>query len=173
VWNKKNLENNSLYSIFRLLTYIAPWLSLNGSLGEKRTWVCGFLQYLSMYGTGIAYTITTSISMRYINVYNLLQLLSISSYFWGLLLILVDLVQEHEPLSCLFWFQGNSEIWLLSQRRAQCPMLIWSYFIHAAVWSCSDSVISDTRFSQHGVAICSGCHNVLLLLFNWICSRPC
>ncbi|OVA19702.1 Amino acid transporter [Macleaya cordata] len=36
-------------------------------LGEKRTWVCGFLQYLSMYGTGIAYVITTSISMRAIH----------------------------------------------------------------------------------------------------------
>ncbi|ONK69293.1 uncharacterized protein A4U43_C05F21330 [Asparagus officinalis] len=34
------------------------------NLGEKRTWVCGFLQYLSMYGTGVAYTITTAISMR-------------------------------------------------------------------------------------------------------------
>ncbi|XP_073118181.1 probable amino acid permease 7 isoform X3 [Elaeis guineensis] len=33
-------------------------------LGEKKTWICGLLQYLSMYGTAIAYTITTSISMR-------------------------------------------------------------------------------------------------------------
>ncbi|RZC45976.1 hypothetical protein C5167_038933 [Papaver somniferum] len=34
------------------------------NLGRKQTWLCGFLQYLSMYGTGIAYVITTSISMR-------------------------------------------------------------------------------------------------------------
>ncbi|KAI3921725.1 hypothetical protein MKX01_005414 [Papaver californicum] len=34
------------------------------NLGPKQTWLCGFLQYLSMYGTGIAYVITTSISMR-------------------------------------------------------------------------------------------------------------
>ncbi|WOK94130.1 putative amino acid permease 7 [Canna indica] len=33
------------------------------NLGEKQTWVCGFLQYFSMFGTGIAYTITTSISL--------------------------------------------------------------------------------------------------------------
>ncbi|XP_078433252.1 putative amino acid permease 7 isoform X2 [Wolffia australiana] len=33
-------------------------------LGKKRTWACGLLQYVSMYGIDIAYTITTSISMR-------------------------------------------------------------------------------------------------------------
>ncbi|KAL5713033.1 putative amino acid permease 7 [Ranunculus cassubicifolius] len=30
------------------------------NLGRKQTWVCGFLQYLSMYGTGVAYVITTA-----------------------------------------------------------------------------------------------------------------
>ncbi|RWR83424.1 Amino acid transporter [Cinnamomum micranthum f. kanehirae] len=34
------------------------------NLGRKHTWVCGLLQYLSLYGTCVAYTITTSISMR-------------------------------------------------------------------------------------------------------------
>ncbi|CAO2044079.1 unnamed protein product [Urochloa humidicola] len=29
-------------------------------LGEKRTWLCGLLQYLNLYGTAIAYTITTA-----------------------------------------------------------------------------------------------------------------
>ncbi|KAJ8640133.1 hypothetical protein MRB53_016827 [Persea americana] len=40
------------------------------NLGRKHTWVCGFLQYLSLYGTCIAYTITTSISMRAIQKSN-------------------------------------------------------------------------------------------------------
>uniref|UniRef100_A0A1D1YDC2 Amino acid permease 2 n=1 Tax=Anthurium amnicola TaxID=1678845 RepID=A0A1D1YDC2_9ARAE len=34
------------------------------NLGEKQTWVCGLLQYVSMYGTAVAYVITTSSSMR-------------------------------------------------------------------------------------------------------------
>lgn len=39
-------------------------------LGEKQTWVCGGLQYLSLYGTAIAYTITTPNSMRAIQKSN-------------------------------------------------------------------------------------------------------
>ncbi|XP_042482337.1 probable amino acid permease 7 isoform X2 [Macadamia integrifolia] len=39
-------------------------------LGRKQTWICGFLQILSMYGFGIAYVITTSISMRAIQKSN-------------------------------------------------------------------------------------------------------
>ncbi|CAA6672386.1 unnamed protein product [Spirodela intermedia] len=38
--------------------------AVRGILGKKRTWACGLLQYVSMYGTAIAYTITTSTSMR-------------------------------------------------------------------------------------------------------------
>ncbi|KAK3009641.1 hypothetical protein RJ639_015180 [Escallonia herrerae] len=34
------------------------------NLGRRQTWLCGLLQYSSMYGTGVAYTITTSTSMR-------------------------------------------------------------------------------------------------------------
>ncbi|RCV15005.1 hypothetical protein SEVIR_3G025400v4 [Setaria viridis] len=33
-------------------------------LGEKRTWLCGLLQYLNLYGTAIAYTITTATCLR-------------------------------------------------------------------------------------------------------------
>uniref|UniRef100_A0A804M8X8 Amino acid transporter transmembrane domain-containing protein n=1 Tax=Zea mays TaxID=4577 RepID=A0A804M8X8_MAIZE len=33
-------------------------------LGEKRTWLCGLFQYLNMYGTAIAYTITTATCLR-------------------------------------------------------------------------------------------------------------
>ncbi|KAF8409808.1 hypothetical protein HHK36_005887 [Tetracentron sinense] len=40
------------------------------NLGRKQTWVCGLLQYLSMYGTGVAYVITTSVSMRAIQEAN-------------------------------------------------------------------------------------------------------
>ncbi|ONM12697.1 putative amino acid permease 7 [Zea mays] len=32
--------------------------------GEKRTWLCGLFQYLNMYGTAIAYTITTATCLR-------------------------------------------------------------------------------------------------------------
>ncbi|KAJ9187124.1 hypothetical protein P3X46_002618 [Hevea brasiliensis] len=34
------------------------------NLGRIHTWFCGLLQYLSMYGTAVAYVITTSTSMR-------------------------------------------------------------------------------------------------------------
>ncbi|KAJ6980537.1 amino acid permease 7 isoform X3 [Populus alba x Populus x berolinensis] len=34
------------------------------NLGKTQTWFCGLLQYVSMYGTAIAYVITTSTSMR-------------------------------------------------------------------------------------------------------------
>ncbi|URD92536.1 Transmembrane amino acid transporter protein [Musa troglodytarum] len=34
-------------------------------LGERSVWICGFLQQLSLYGAGIAYTITAATSMRY------------------------------------------------------------------------------------------------------------
>ncbi|KAF2934440.1 probable amino acid permease 7 isoform X1 [Oryza sativa Japonica Group] len=33
-------------------------------LGKKHTWACGLLQYASLYGCGVAYTITTATSMR-------------------------------------------------------------------------------------------------------------
>lgn len=39
-------------------------------LGTKRMWVCGLLQYLSMYGTDVAYVITTATSMRAIGKSN-------------------------------------------------------------------------------------------------------
>lgn len=34
------------------------------TLGEKHTWFCGFLQYLSLFGTGTAYVLTTATCMR-------------------------------------------------------------------------------------------------------------
>ncbi|KAF8014932.1 hypothetical protein BT93_H0665 [Corymbia citriodora subsp. variegata] len=40
------------------------------NLGTKRTWVCGLLQYLSLYGTDIAYVITTATCMRAIGKSN-------------------------------------------------------------------------------------------------------
>ncbi|KAH9312147.1 hypothetical protein KI387_027182, partial [Taxus chinensis] len=33
-------------------------------LGTTKAWLCGLVQYVSLYGVGIAYTITTSISIR-------------------------------------------------------------------------------------------------------------
>lgn len=39
-------------------------------LGRRRTWLCGLLQYLSLYGTASAYVITTSICMRAIQKSN-------------------------------------------------------------------------------------------------------
>ncbi|KAJ0044573.1 hypothetical protein Pint_03662 [Pistacia integerrima] len=34
--------------------------------GEKRAWICGFFVQISLYGTAIAYTVTSAISMRYV-----------------------------------------------------------------------------------------------------------
>ncbi|XP_042520765.1 probable amino acid permease 7 isoform X2 [Macadamia integrifolia] len=33
-------------------------------LGRKQTWICGLLQFVNLYGVGVAYVITTSTSMR-------------------------------------------------------------------------------------------------------------
>jgi len=32
--------------------------------GKKHTWACGSLQFVSLYGCGVAYTITTATSIR-------------------------------------------------------------------------------------------------------------
>ncbi|MCL7024678.1 hypothetical protein MKW94_022627 [Papaver nudicaule] len=40
--------------------------AVNVILGKKQKVLCGFLLYLGMYGTGVAYVVTASISMRYI-----------------------------------------------------------------------------------------------------------
>eukprot|EP00262_Sarcandra_glabra_P021393 TRINITY_DN9035_c0_g1_i1.p1 TRINITY_DN9035_c0_g1~~TRINITY_DN9035_c0_g1_i1.p1 ORF type:complete len:436 (+),score=43.60 TRINITY_DN9035_c0_g1_i1:110-1309(+) len=40
------------------------------NLGRKSLWVCGFFQQFSLYGGGIAYTLTSSISMRAIQISN-------------------------------------------------------------------------------------------------------
>ncbi|KAL1820864.1 hypothetical protein ACET3Z_015733 [Daucus carota] len=40
------------------------------NLGRKQTWICGLLQYVSMYGTGVAYVITTATCMRAIQKSN-------------------------------------------------------------------------------------------------------
>ncbi|KAG7958011.1 hypothetical protein I3843_11G204000 [Carya illinoinensis] len=42
----------------------------SGSSGRTHTWFCGLLQYLSLYGTGVAYVITTATSMRAIQKSN-------------------------------------------------------------------------------------------------------
>lgn len=39
--------------------------AVKNSLGTNQTWVCGLLQYVNLYGTGVAYTITASISLRW------------------------------------------------------------------------------------------------------------
>lgn len=33
--------------------------------GIKRTWIAGFLQFLTLYGTGIAYVLTTATCLGY------------------------------------------------------------------------------------------------------------
>ncbi|KAK3009640.1 hypothetical protein RJ639_015179 [Escallonia herrerae] len=43
---------------------------LADSSGRKQTWICGLLQYLSFYGTGVAYVVTTSSCMRAIQKSN-------------------------------------------------------------------------------------------------------
>eukprot|EP01018_Ginkgo_biloba_P025838 Gb_05209 [translate_table: standard] len=39
-------------------------------LGERQVWLCGLFQYVNLYGTGIAYTIAASISMKAIRESN-------------------------------------------------------------------------------------------------------
>ncbi|GJX77467.1 probable amino acid permease 7 [Tanacetum coccineum] len=39
-------------------------------LGEKKAWVCGLLQYMSFYGTSIAYVVTTATSINAIRKSN-------------------------------------------------------------------------------------------------------
>ncbi|WCJ32536.1 amino acid permease 7 [Euphorbia peplus] len=44
--------------------------AVDASLGKKASWICGILVELSLYGVGIAYTITSAISMRAIQKSN-------------------------------------------------------------------------------------------------------
>ncbi|XP_050236350.1 probable amino acid permease 7 isoform X2 [Mercurialis annua] len=44
--------------------------AVNTTLGKKASWICGLMVELSLYGTGIAYTITSAISMRAIQKSN-------------------------------------------------------------------------------------------------------
>ncbi|GLJ07417.1 hypothetical protein SUGI_0066570 [Cryptomeria japonica] len=39
-------------------------------LGARKAWFCGLVQYINLYGTGVAYTITAAISMRAIRKSN-------------------------------------------------------------------------------------------------------
>lgn len=61
---KLNLSLKSLSGSNVLLQLSLIWLS--DSSGRKRTWMCASLQNLSLYGTDVAYVITTSTSMRYL-----------------------------------------------------------------------------------------------------------
>ncbi|CAN6450474.1 unnamed protein product [Victoria cruziana] len=38
--------------------------AVRNNLGKKQVWICGVIQYATLYGMGIAYTVTTSTSMR-------------------------------------------------------------------------------------------------------------
>ncbi|CAN6450485.1 unnamed protein product [Victoria cruziana] len=38
--------------------------AVRNNLGKKQVWICGLIQYATLYGMGIAYTVTTSTSMR-------------------------------------------------------------------------------------------------------------
>lgn len=42
--------------------FLWRWMYISGS---RSAWLCGLVVYLSLYGLGIAYTITSSISLRY------------------------------------------------------------------------------------------------------------
>ncbi|KAI5408887.1 hypothetical protein KIW84_054644 [Lathyrus oleraceus] len=66
------------------------------NLGMKRTYVAGFLQFLSLYGTCVAYVITTAISMRAImrsNCYHKKGRDAPCSYGGNLYMMLFGLVQ--------------------------------------------------------------------------------
>ncbi|XP_065859098.1 probable amino acid permease 7 [Euphorbia lathyris] len=45
-------------------------LAVDASLGKKASWICGIFVEISLYGVGIAYTITTAISVRAIQKSN-------------------------------------------------------------------------------------------------------
>ncbi|KAL6547029.1 hypothetical protein OROMI_022750 [Orobanche minor] len=49
------------YGPVRNRSYIA---AVQQNLGKKNAWICGLLIQMNLYGTGIAYTITTAICMR-------------------------------------------------------------------------------------------------------------
>ncbi|XP_024959221.1 probable amino acid permease 7 isoform X2 [Cynara cardunculus var. scolymus] len=55
-------------------------------LGEKQAWLCGFLQYLNFYGTGVAYVVTTStcMSMVWISVIAAIMSFCYSTIGFGL-----------------------------------------------------------------------------------------
>ncbi|KAI3456753.1 hypothetical protein Pfo_013416 [Paulownia fortunei] len=49
------------YGPIRNRSYIA---AVKQNLGKKNAWICGLLIQMNLYGTGVAYTITTAICMR-------------------------------------------------------------------------------------------------------------
>jgi len=59
------LVSNSGYGSSELLPYLCQLIMFTVSLGNKRTWLAGSLQYLSLYGVSTAYVITTATCLRY------------------------------------------------------------------------------------------------------------
>ncbi|GFQ02549.1 probable amino acid permease 7 [Phtheirospermum japonicum] len=58
------------YGHIRNTSYLA---AVQHNLGNKNAWICGLLIQMNLYGTGIAYTITTAICMRAIQKSNCYQ----------------------------------------------------------------------------------------------------
>ncbi|KAL3851083.1 hypothetical protein ACJIZ3_012965 [Penstemon smallii] len=50
-----------MYGPLRNRSYIE---AVQSNLGDKKAWICGLLMQINFYGTGIAYVITSAISMR-------------------------------------------------------------------------------------------------------------
>ncbi|XP_057434080.1 probable amino acid permease 7 [Lotus japonicus] len=77
----------------RNYSYIA---AVRANLGERRTWLAGFLQFLTLYGTNIAYVLTTANSLRAIlksNCYHKEGHQAPCNYGGSLYMVLYGLVQ--------------------------------------------------------------------------------
>ncbi|KAF5479124.1 hypothetical protein F2P56_005624 [Juglans regia] len=73
------------------------------NLGRTHTWFCGLLQYLSLYGTDVAYVITTATSMRAIQKSNCYHkeghqaACAYGDHFYMLLFGLIQIVMSQIP----------------------------------------------------------------------------
>lgn len=104
-----------------------------------------------MYGIGIAYVMTTAISLRYLLLMMFFShcneiLGPIVSLSCKLSHFVSSFINSEKFYVCLLLIQSDSEVKLLSHGRASGFMYIWRYFVYADIWSSPDCCVTNTRF---------------------------
>lgn len=120
--------------------------------------LCGLLVNICIYGFGIAFVITTAISLRFVQLgmslspKNLTMPIYIASIDFDSYLYL--------------WMQSNPKFNFSTRQRKRNTKWICRCILYADVWNCPNCSLTDTKLTWHPLAVRCRCDYILWLLFH-------